>query len=103
MRDIARIDILSGADELGDPVGVRERADRLRLGFRLPEVLAKRHTARLEHARDEIVQLEERVARVVPEALFEVAPLAFPIVSVETGLLLHAWVVPRLSDRETRQ
>ena len=102
MRDVTRSDILARSDELRDPACVREGAHRFRLGLALPVELAKRHAARLEHARDEIVQLEERVARIVPEALLEVAPLRFPLMPVEAGLL-HAWVVPRVRDCETRQ
>jgi len=102
VRDVARVDVLARSDELGDPAGVREGPHRLGLGLGLPFVLAERQPPRLEHARDEVVQLEERIARIVPEALLQVAPLALPFMSVEPGLL-HAWVVPRVSDCETRQ
>jgi len=57
-------------------------------------LLAKRKTLGLEHARDQLVEREERVARIVTHALFEVAPLALPLVSVESGFLHRSPIVP---------
>ena len=102
MRNVTRADILARSDEPGDPASVREGAHRFRLGLALPIELAERQAPRLEHARDEIVQGEERIARIVPEALLQVAPLRFPFMPIEPGLL-HAWVVPRVRDCQTPQ
>ena len=102
MSDVAGVDVLARSDERRDPPRIRECANDLRFGLGLPVELAERHAAGFEHARDEVVELEERIARVVSEAVLEVAPLALPFVSVEAGLL-HTWVVPRARDRQTPQ
>ena len=54
-----------------------------------PSSSQERQSRRLEHAGDELVELEERIARIVAEALLQVAPFALPLVFVEAGLL-HA-------------
>jgi hypothetical protein len=89
-------------NELGDPVRIRECANDLRLGLGLPVVLAERRAAEFEHALDEIVELEERVARVLSEAILEVARLVLPFASVEAGLL-RLGSVPRARGRQTPQ
>src|SRR5205823_7403402 len=69
------------------------------LGVRLAVPFAQRQATCLEHARDQVVELEKRVAGIVAQALLEIAPFALPFVSVETRFL-HDWVVP--GRREAR-
>src|SRR5205814_6007637 len=95
--DVTRVDVFAGSDHLRDPARLGELAYRLGLGLGLPVLLAERHAARFEHARDEVVELEQRVAGIVAEALFEIAPLALPLVPVETWFL-HETVVPRAGE-----
>jgi hypothetical protein len=67
-----------------------------------PSSSSEGQAAGLEHASGGLVELEERIAQVVSEAILEVAPLALPLVSVEAGLL-HTWLGRHARDRQTPQ
>ena len=99
---IAGIDLLAVPDAPRDATRLDELPDGLRLGLVLRLALFERQTARLHHPSDEVVELEQRVVRIVRETLLEVLPLRFPLMPVETGLL-HGVVVPRSESRETRR
>jgi len=53
-----------------------------------------------EHAPDELVEVRQRLLRVLGELLLDRAHLAFPLVPVEPGL--HACVLHGTEDRQTR-
>src|SRR5581483_5780330 len=87
VRDVARVDVPTCTNELRDPACLGELPHRLRLRLGLPRALTERDAACFEHARNQVVELEERVPGVVAETLLEVAPLALPFVPVEAGVL----------------
>src|SRR5262245_51794734 len=102
VRGVARVDVLAGSDELGNPAPSANARTVSGSVSVCASTLAERQPPRLEYASDKTVELEERIARIVPEALLQVTPFALPYGCVEAGLS-HAGVVPRGRDRQTPQ